>query len=380
MRVIPLALRRALGGGLLLLAGCTDPYLPPSISSPPSYLNVDGFINTQGISTITLSRTYAIAATTAPPAETKATVYVEEEAGTRYTLREGTKGTYASDNLALNPAKRYRLHLTTGAGKEYASDYVPVKTTPPIDTVAWTTNAAGLNLTVSAHDATRATQYYRWEYDETWEITSPYSPAVVYTGGQIRPITTLYPTTCWSTSHSTTVQLSKTTALTQDVVTNYPLRQLPGTAFQLFRKYSILVQQHALTKEEYDYWELLRKNTESIGTLFDPQPSQLTGNVHGLSAGFETALGYIGAHSLAQKRIFISRAQLPPTLRPLTGYESCLPPDTVRRGDENSFGFNHLLPIYAVYRAGSLLGYTASTPDCIDCRLRGTAVRPSFWR
>ena len=341
---------------------------------------VDGFINSQGVSTIALTRTYAIASAAAPPTETKATVYVEEDAGPRYTLREGTAGTYTSDNLTLNPARKYRLHLTTKAGQEYASDFVPVKTTPAIDTVSWTAANNELTVSVSSHDANRATQYYRWEYVETWEIASPYSPTIEYTANQIRPITVYYPTVCWSTNVSGFIQLATTTSLSQDVVANYPLQRLPNTSPQLLRKYSILVRQHALTKEEYAYWDLLRKNTESIGTLFDPQPSQLTGNVHCLSTPAELALGYIGVHSLVEKRIFISRAQLPKSWVPLSGYESCLPPDTVRVGDEEAFGFNQLLPIMPAYKKGDLIGYTASTRDCIDCRTRGSSVRPSFWR
>lgn len=374
------SVRRALLWCLaLLLSGCTDPYMPPATGSPPSYLVVDGFVNSRGVSTINLSRTYAIAAATAPPAETKASVYVEEEAGARYPLREGTKGTYTSDNLALDAAKKYRLHFTTLAGKEYASEFVPVKTTPPIDTVAWKVTTAGLTISVSSHDAAGATQYYRWEYDETWEIIPPFNPVVEYVNNSIRTILVPYPTMCWGNSHATTVEISKTTALSQDVVSDYPLWKLPATSERLHTKYSILVQQHALTKEEYAYWELLKKNTESIGTLFDPQPAQLTGNVKCLNSTAEVALGYVGGHSLTEKRIFISRAQLPATWRVPTGYESCFPPDTVRLDALISFNAG-LLPIIPVYFKGYLFGYTASYPDCIDCRKRGAAVKPSFWR
>ncbi|GAB3861026.1 hypothetical protein GCM10028822_39870 [Hymenobacter terrigena] len=41
----------------LLLAGCTDPYLPEAVQNPPSYLVVDGYINSKGVTTIKLSRT-----------------------------------------------------------------------------------------------------------------------------------------------------------------------------------------------------------------------------------------------------------------------------------------------------------------------------------
>ena len=366
---------------LVLLPGCTDPFTPPSASAPPSYLVVDGFINSRGISTISLSRTYAIALAASPPTETSATVFVEAQTGRQYLLRESAvKGTYVSDQLTLNPADTYRLHLTTAAGKEYASAFVPVKTTPPIDTVVWRATGTGVDLTVSTHDPARATQYYRWEYAETWEIVSPYIPSLEYSGNRLRALSVPYPALCWRTTRGTTVQLASTATLNQDVVSAYPLRQLPSTAQQLLRRYSLLVQQHALTKEEYQYWELLRKNTETIGSLFDPQPVQLTGNVRGLgNNATAVALGYVGAHSLSEKRIFIARPQLPAAWRPLTGYESCMPPDTVRPGAETyAFGPNYL-PIYATFKNGSLVGYLAKSADCIDCRKRGAAVKPSFW-
>ncbi|GAA4031455.1 hypothetical protein GCM10022409_14600 [Hymenobacter glaciei] len=366
---------------LLPLPGCIDPFMPPSVSTPPSYLVVDGFINSQGISTINLSRTYAIALAASPPTENSATVFVEAQSGRQYPLRESAvKGTYVSDALTLNPADTYRLHLTTATGKEYASAFVPVKTTPPIDTVDWRVTGSEVDITVSTHDPASATRYYRWEFAETWEIVSPYIPSLEFSGGRLRPLSAPYPALCWRTTRGTTVQLASTAALSQDVVAAYPLRQLPSTAPQLLRRYSLLVQQHALTKDEHQYWELLRKNTESIGSLFGPEPVQLTGNVRGLGSNAAAiALGYVGAHSLREKRIFIARPQLPAAWRPLTGYESCLPPDTVRPGTESySFGSNYL-PIYATYKNGGLVGYLAATADCIDCRRRGTATRPVYW-
>ena len=382
MRLLSTSVFRGLRASLLaLLPGCIDPFTPPTLSAPPSYLVVDGFINSQGSSTISLSRTYAIALAASPPVESSAVVFIEAQSGLRYPLRESAvKGTYVSDRLALSSADTYRLHLTTASGKEYASAYVPVKTTPPIDTVAWRATGNALDIAVSTHDPANATRYYRWEYAETWEIVPPYVPSLEFSGSRLRPLSVPYPALCWRTTRGTTVQLATSAALSQDVVAAYPLRQLPSTAPQLLRRYSLLVQQHALTKDEYQYWELLRKNTESLGTLFDPQPVQLTGNVRGLgSNAAAVALGYIGAHSLSEKRIFIARPQLPAAWLPLTGYESCMPPDTVRPGTESySFGPNYL-PIYATFSNGTLVGYLAKSADCIDCRKRGTAVKPSFW-
>lgn len=377
---------------LLLPLACTDAYMPDVITSPPSYLVVDGFINSQGVTTIRLSRTYAVASKGPVPVETRATVYIEDEAGTRIVLREGVAGTYTSPATGLNPARKYRLHLNTAGGKEYASEYVPVKTTPPVDAVTWRPDDIGVGLYVNAHDATAATQYYRWEFTETWEIIPIYHPSVEYVNNRIRDIAVPYPNKCWGTAASTTVQIYKTTALSQDVVADFRLKQLPKTSELLCSQYSILVQQHALTAQEYTYWELLRKNTESIGSLFDPQPAQLTGNVRCLNDAAQLALGFVGAHSVTEKRLFIRRVELPGSWRIPTGYESCLPPDTVYVDRpsppppnpaailQGAFGGSTYLPIDALYNTnGSLLGYSAKGKGCIDCRTRGTSVKPSFW-
>ena len=370
--------------GLQLAAtSCTDPYLPEALQSPPSYLVVDGFLNAQGITTIKLSRTYAVGAKTAPPVEARARVYLEEEAGPAALLREAPAGTYASPALTFNPTRRYRLHLTTLGGQEYASDFGPVKITPPIDNLRWQADTAGLRIRLSTHDPANATRYYRWDFVETWEIDPIYSPQVEYRPNTLPlpDISVLYPSKCWNSAPSTTVLLTNTTPLGQDVVTDRLLRQLPPNSERLYNGYSLLVQQYALTKDEFEYWQLLRKNTESIGSLFDAQPVQLTGNVHCLSTPTEPVLGFVGAHSLVEKRLFLARRDLPAYWRPASGYEGCFPPDTLKLDSsrplitlQSYFGNGSNIPIEKVPA-----GYTAQSRDCIDCRTRGTSVKPSFW-
>ena len=353
--------------------------MPDAISSTKSYLVVDGFINTQGVTSITLSRTYDISAKTLPPVETGSTVWIEEEGGQRYSLHEGsTKGTYTSASLVLNAAKNYRLSIRTAAGKEYVSDYVPVRTTPLIDDVTWQATDTGLSIYVNTHDDTKAAQYYRWDYEETWEISPLLRPDIEYLNSSIREIKTPYPITCWLNEKSTSIFLSNTIRLQRDVISNYLLRSLPNTTERLRHKYSILVRQHAQTQQEYAYWELLKKNTENIGTLFDPLPAQLTGNVHCLNDDAELALGYISAHSVQEKRLFISRAQWPL----VSGYDNCVPQDTLpRRLASATFGNGYLVPIITIYdMMGEIFGYTYTSLDCVDCRRRGTATRPSFWQ
>lgn len=382
---------------LIVLTGCLEPYIPDIKVEPGGYLVVDGTINSQGATTIRLSRTIALAKNTPVPAETNATIFIEEEGGTRYPLTEGDAGTYTSAPLVLNAAKRVRLYFRTAAQKEYASDYTAIKTTPPIDTVGWKASADGVQILVNSHDDTNQSRYYRWEYEETWQFTSAYRSLIEYKNNDIvyRP-SLQYPNdiyNCWSTEKSTSIKLGTTVQLTRDFVSNYPLVLLPPTSVKLRYRYSILVKQAALTSEEYDYWEALRKNTENIGTLFDPLPTQLTGNVHSLSSDKEVVIGFVGAQSVTQQRIFIDRSELPREWRFSTGYEGCamdtiplptpplmyIPP--TREQIVAFFSTGYFIPVDIYYlNGGTTPYYLYSSPDCVDCRKRGTNVRPSFWK
>ena len=366
---------------VLLLAGCVDRYLPPVISAPQTYLVVDGFINLRGVTTVRLSRSRSLNTPTSP-VETNASVTIQDETGVSYPLFEriiGT-GTYTSDYLTLSPTHQYQLRLRTGAGREYASDLVTGKLTPAIDQLSWASETNGVQVYLDAHDPAGATGYYRWTYQETWAFHSDYQSGYEYVNNQIQARSEdIYH--CWRSENSTAIKLSTTTGLSQDVVAKFPLTLLPANSDKLGTRYSILVQQYAQTPEEYAYWDNLRKNTESLGTLFDPLPSQLSGNVHGLTDASELVLGYVGTASVTERRLFIDRSELPAANHFLTGYENCLPLDTVLlRNVPFYFAFQGSLPVYAIYgNGGVLLGYTGGAADCVDCRLRGTNVRPSFW-
>jgi hypothetical protein len=370
-----------LAGLASLLGGCVDKYTPEAITMPQNNLVVEGSINLAGVTTVRLTRTRGLTAGSVAPTEPNASVAILDEAGNRYALAEQVPGTYASGSLNLSPSHQYQLRLRTSAGRDYASDPVAAVESPAIDDVTWTVAPTGIQIAASTHAATGATPYYRWTYQETWEFYSAYQSDYQYVDGKIVPRTENI-NHCWHLEDSHAIILSNNTALSQNVTSQFPLTLLPTNSGRLGNKYSINVQLHALTADESAYWEKLRKNTESLGTLFDPLPSQLSGNVHCLSDPSELVLGYVGAGSVAERRIFIARADLPRDISNspfISGYETCHP-DTVKVGDAAFyFGDNRLLPIYPANNLMPPTAYSAGTPDCVDCRLRGTNIKPSYW-
>ena len=380
--------------GLAGVAGCVEPYIPDVISTTTNYLVVDGFINGNGVTRIKLSRTTTVAATAAPPVEKGATIAIVDNTGVRYALTEKASGSYQSDSLALNPARQYQLRigLATG-GAVYQSGLVPLKTTPPIDDLTWRRDGSQVQLYISTHDASQQSRYYRWGFVETWEFNSAFESRLEYDPQQkviISRVTPIY--TCWRTEIPTAIKQASTAQLSQDALTNASLLTLSGQAERFKIRYSVLVSQYAETPEEFAYYEQLRKNTEAVGGVNDPLPTQLTGNVHRLDNVAEPVLGFVGAHTVQRRRLFINRADLalPTNWQFDTPYNGCtvdsmaerlypLDPRGVPYPQTTVFVVPQNIPIDLLIIKGYIRGYIGSSRECADCRVRGSNVKPSYW-
>jgi hypothetical protein len=400
-RLMNFLVRWGTKGLLLGLAGCVEPYMPDIINAPNRFLVVDGFINGNGVTRIKLTRTINISTTTSSPVETKATLYIVDDLGVRYALQESIAGSYQSDSLTLNTTRKYQLRIMTNGASatSYESELVPLKVTPTINQLTWRTDGEQVQVQVSTQDATGQSRYYRWGAAETWEFTSAFHSALEYRDGIIKNrVTPIY--TCWHTERNTSIKQASSASLSYDALTDFSILTFPVRSERFKIRYSVLVSQYAETVEEFTYYELLRKNTEAVGTVNDPLPTQLTGNVHCLSNAAEPVLGFVGAHTVQQKRLFISRQDLPsrPDSDFDTPYQACYASrELFRNRPDSSFEYYYpntrifnnpksvplSLIIYPIaddpLATPIIQGYLGSSVECVDCRTRGSNTKPSFW-
>lgn len=359
---------------LIIVSGCKDVYNPPLKTAVTNYLVVEGNILAGNDSTIIhLSRTIAISDTAKTQPELNASVTVEGDGGDAYSLQEQNNGDYAAPSLNISLSEKYRIHIFTTDGKEYTSDYVPVKQTPPIDSISWKFDSTGgVNIFVNTHDATGSTQYYRWEYAETWEHRSVDSSVLIYDNGALRyrtPDEEIY--RCWDINNSGDIFLSASTGLSSDVIFEKKLVNIPFKSPKIRWVYSILVTQYALTKEGYEFWDNLKKNTEQLGSIFDPQPFSEFGNIHCITNADEPVVGFINACSAARKRIYIYWVQVHFPYE-LTDCKMILV--SSNKIDEIFSGYRFVPLSY--YNGGTVRAYTV---ECLDCREQGgTNVKPSY--
>lgn len=365
---------------LILLAGCKEEFHPPvSNSTNYNYLVVEGNIVAGDDSTfVHLTRTVPVSDTSIIQPELNASITVESENGSTYPLQEKGNGFYFAPPLNISTNENYRLHIITSNGKEYASEYVPVKITPPIDSISWKLDEnTGVTIYATAHDATGNTRYYRWDYVETWERRSQDSSVLIYDPSlhNVRyrvPAEQVY--RCWNTDTSSEILIANTAGLSADVLFEKPLTNMPYGSYKINWVYSIDVKQYALTEQAYEYWENLKKNTEEQGGIFGPQPFADYGNIRCLTDASEPVLGYISANSVSQQRIYIywRDVQWP------YAYRECVDTTVTKEMIETVYSGPIFLPVTYVFQPpGAVFGRSA---ECVDCRLNGggTTVRPPY--
>jgi hypothetical protein len=375
---------------LMMIGGaCKDKYMP-HINQPASgFLVVEGYINSGNDSTfIILSRSSGLDSIQIFP-EPAAQVEVQSEQGASFPLAEQPGGKYAVNQLPIDPAQKYRVHIRTSNGKEYLSDLSEVKITPPIDSVNWKAGPDLVTIYVSTHDDQKRSIYYQWSFEETWQYNPPYVSN--YKFAPMDPVADLFYliprtngrdySTCWLSSQSSNINLGSTASLNADVISEFPLQTISyNGSNRLVNRYSILVKQNALSKEAYEWKQKLKKNTEQLGSIFDAQPSETGGNLHCTTDPAEQVIGFIGCSSQTEKRIFINRFELP-DVNVFTGYEICTIDSVKREKEGNAFSdTTNEWVIDHLYNGNNIIGATGAQRGCIDCRLKGGVnVKPSFW-
>jgi hypothetical protein len=362
------------------LCQCVQNYVSPYKSPPTGYLVVEGYISLNGQTQYTLSRSIGLPGDSSIPAVTGAIVQVEGSDSSVNPLPEEGQGNYGGTTLSLNPALQYRLRIHTPNGETYLSDFVQTRVSPPIDSVNWVYNPSnGVTIYVNTHDPGNATRYYSWSFDQTWEYRTEeesfyeYDPA---TQMVIPRPDNQEVNRCWKDAASTSILIDNTAKLTQDVVYEYPVVTIPLISQQFSILFSIQITQHALTSDAYNFLSQMQINTESLGSVFDLQPTQLTGNIHCLNNPQEPVVGFISAGTVEQQRIFISYTQLPVVEQ----YITCENPDITVTNDPDSikyyFGEAGFVPI-GTTPSGA---YIANRTYCIDCTTNGgTNQKPSYW-
>ena len=141
-------------------------------------------------------------------------------------------------------------------------------------------------------------------------------------------------------------------------------------------RYSVLVRQYALDKKGYNFYQLMKKNTESLGSIFDAQPTEITGNVHAVSDATTPVIGYVTATSVDSLRLWITTNQVP-LWKP---WADCSQNKILNPMIDNvdSYIKDHDWLVYLIIPYSNQLFIARGL--CVSCRIRGGSThKPAFW-
>ena len=362
---------------ILLTAGsCVTQFIPETN-------NVKDFLVVQGLITDQNSR-YQVKISSSSPLDVNffyspirgCNVYITDDIGNQYLLKETLAGLYVSDSLKFRGVvgREYILHITS-YNHSYESKPMKMQPVPPIDSVyAEVVNSdtyalgqivPGYQIYVDTHDPEKKCNYYRWDFNETWEFRIPYF------------YETIVNRICWKTANSDKIFVKNTSVLTEDRVSKFALNFVTTETDRLKVKYSFLVRQFSLNQEEYNYWDALQRITENVGGLYDIVPMSVESNINCTDSPAEKVLGFFSVSSMASKRIFIKN-----TLTGFSDFYSNCPSDTISSLQSDGF-LNIFNWVIAEFNVGPPPGgnryVLTNRKECADCTLSGSNVMPLYW-
>ncbi len=332
-----------------------------------------------------------------------ADVQIFDDRGNQFHLFYTDEGWYETEdkNLKGVVGSTYSLNITLEDGTHYESTPVLMQDVPEIDSVYFeetaktrfedgeAINENWLDIMVDSKDPTGQTKYWKWDFEETWEVRTPKDSVRIDIISFVAPSYTITVNLefekgnvkrgwdnkkerCWVVEHSASILIESSSKKSINEVARFPVKSIGPDKDRLDIKYSILVKQTALSDEMYNFWKRLKEANEEIGSMFDKTPSQIFGNIQ-CCDGKGKALGYFSASEVKTKRIFINPSEH--NVKTKNAYEGC---GYYYPGPGYYFG---TITAVSNPKHESFIGmeYSFASEWCVDCRLYGTSVKPDFW-
>ncbi|MCL2501858.1 MAG: DUF4249 domain-containing protein, partial [Bacteroidales bacterium] len=299
---------------VVVTTACITPFSPKGIEAEEDALVIEGDIIIYGETKVYLSLLRTLDSDYDVIYVTHAHVWIENQQGDVYTgyVAEETNDSphFVIDTRTLSLDAQYKLCVHLWDGRQYESDFLTPLATPDIHAIGFTVHdtRTAVDFHVTTYGDDHNSRFYKWNYTEDWEIISPH-----YSGIYFDPVLEVfrrYPGEspvyyCWKRAESTAV-IARTDHLEENTVYQYKLHTMTNRDDRISFLYFIELHQMSISKEAHVYWSVLKRNTDEIGGIFAPQPSELRGNIRCISHPDDRVFGYISAGTRSVEKIFVT--------------------------------------------------------------------------
>ncbi len=244
--------------------------------------------------------------------------------------------------------KTYHVEITLADGTNIASQPETMKAPVPIERVYWEYDPAtvvetGFTVYVDTEDLKGEKNYYKWETDNYY----PYSERF-----------------CFTRFYERNVQfISSDKNVDGNLISRMPVKVVAYSSTSMFVSQ---VYQLTISARAYEFLDNIKKQANTSGSIFDPPPGFLRGNLFNVNDSGNEVLGYFIVAAASRKDVVIDRSV----------------PDSEPR----PFVFPVKEPLYCgdpcdplcVSYGGGTCGNRPCPPDCVD--LPGiTNIAPEAW-
>ncbi len=275
------------------------------------------------------------------------------------------------------------MKIELSSGERYVSEQMLPIVTPEIIDAGFKRDEEGVEVFVTTQGNANADDFL-WTFEETWiyrpRIRSPY----IYVT-ELRDVRERrgveQNSLCFKTEPSPGILLETSSRFKDQVVFQKTITEIPVGNERIMERYSILVSQKGLASKDVPFWEILKKNTEDIGSIFSPLPSLIGGNIKSLDAAKNPVIGQVSLGVIRQKRVYINLAEVSPWNYLDPKFNDCvIGEEAVLRSDyQTIFGSGAVVPARPLMVGTTIIGYYPSSKRCTDCSLYASKTKPSFW-
>ena len=313
---------------------------------------------------------------------TAAKVYIIDENGIKENLIEASiLGTYLpSPNFTGKVGSTYILFIETSAGIKYQSSPETMKASPEIENIIThievqdnfskgDARRGGFNVYLDFQEPPSIGDNYQWVWKH-FERANTCSNCVfgAYNFRLNTCVIASPPTNltlnyrcnanCWNITYSSEINVLSDAYLNGQKITGKQVARIP---FDSTSTYYMQLEQRAITRNAYNYYQDLKIQTQNNGTLFDvPAETRFSFNLKSTTNPEEKILGIFDVYSVKKKIFYVNRTKNIPL-------------------DES--------PVYTDIIQGTIvecsplevsLGCLDKTP-CIEGRFR-TKIKPEGWK
>ncbi len=152
----------------------------------------------------------------------------------------------------------------------------------------------GYQVYIDVQDPKNVENYYRWT---AWGIHKQKTTGVPigFGGGRCCD-------KCWVRLDNSGVMIMSDAGIDGNLLLKRPIYFSP---FFYYGQHYIEVKQFNISRGAYQFWKRYQEQTGRTGTIFDPLPAPITGNIVNTANANDIALGYFEVASITTKRIVI---------------------------------------------------------------------------